>query len=259
MKRVTGFLGIIAIIAVLGCGGSKSSTSSSGPITALKITPTTQTLYRACTYQFQTTVTPSSAASEVSWESDNTSVATVNSTGLVPVVGVGSVNISVTANEGSVVATCACTVSSTSATSAYGTTGGMIETYSGLDSLVLFPSSINGTEVTSFGYDSCWENSVIKGIILPTSTTTIGGCAFMSTSLTNVLIPSNVTFIDNDAFDSCSSLTSVTVQATTPPALGTNIFYSDSALATIYVPSASLSAYKTATNWSAYASLMVGY
>jgi len=48
-------------------------------------------------------------------------------------------------------------------------------------------------------------------------------------------------------------LTSVTCEALTPPTLGSNAFnYTNNC--PIYVPSQSVAAYKTAANWSTYAS-----
>ena len=72
-------------------------------------------------------------------------------------------------------------------------------------------------------------------------------------NLKNVVVPSGVTEIDKGAFSGCSSMTSLTVLPTTPPSLE----YSDafhSMGGTIYVPAASLNAYKTASGWSGYAS-----
>jgi hypothetical protein len=42
------------------------------------------------------------------------------------------------------------------------------------------------------------------------------------------------------------------VLATTPPTLGGNAFYGTHSSLKIYVPSASVNAYKRATNWSSY-------
>ena len=49
-------------------------------------------------------------------------------------------------------------------------------------------------------------------------------------------------------------LTSVTLEATTPPTLGTTVFNGTHADLVIYVPAGSVEAYKSATNWSTYAS-----
>lgn len=114
---------------------------------------------------------------------------------------------------------------------------------------------------------------------LPDSLTTLGQYAFSSTeiaitsipsgvtvipnycfrycpNITNITLHANITSINTGAFSDCSQLESVTVLATTPPTLGGTVFYNNKSTRKIYVPAASLEAYKSATNWSAYASYM---
>ena len=69
-----------------------------------------------------------------------------------------------------------------------------------------------------------------------------------------MVIPSTVTQIGNQAFRYCSKLTSLTVQRTTPPTLGTNALQSTSANLVIYVPAEAVDTYKAASGWSTYAS-----
>ena len=57
------------------------------------------------------TVTPASASQSVTWESDNTSVATVTSGGVVRAVGAGTANIKAISSLNTVFGTCAITVS----------------------------------------------------------------------------------------------------------------------------------------------------
>ena len=76
--------------------------------------------------------------------------------------------------------------------------------------------------------------------------------AFTST-IESITIPSNVTYIGTYAFNMCENLTSVTVEATTPPTLGEHAFDSNASGRKIYVPTASVDIYKAATNWSGYA------
>lgn len=70
-----------------------------------------------------------------------------------------------------------------------------------------------------------------------------------------IRIPSTVTSIGAYALRDCASLETVICDATTPPSLGSNAF-SGSKIASgegvIYVPDASVDAYKSATNWSQY-------
>ena len=92
-------------------------------------------------------------------------------------------------------------------------------------------------------------------VVIGNCVTTIGNSAFSyCSSLTSLTIHDSVTSISNNAFRNCSSLTSITVNSTTPPTLSnSNIFISTNDCP-IYVPAESVNAYKTAENWSTYAS-----
>jgi hypothetical protein len=90
---------------------------------------------------------------------------------------------------------------------------------------------------------------------LPSGVIIIGPDAFMGcTYITLSSLPSTVTTIGNEAFIGCTSLALVNLNATTPPTLGGNAFADTHASLAIRVPSANVSAYHGATNWSTYAS-----
>ena len=109
--------------------------------------------------------------------------------------------------------------------------------------------------VTSIGHYAFQECSGLTSIDIPSGVTSIGAIAFHNCgSLTSVNIPNSVTSIGDYAFQHCSSLTSVTVNTTTPPTLGGTYVFNDTNNCPIYVPASSVNAYKTATNWSRYAS-----
>ena len=109
------------------------------------------------------------------------------------------------------------------------------------------------------------ETSAFYGCISMTLTsleiplcTTIGYLAFHScSSMKSIELPSTVTFIGGNAFQDCTGLTRISITAETPPSLGSSAFANCSALTGIYVPDESVEAYKTATNWSAYANIIL--
>ena len=124
---------------------------------------------------------------------------------------------------------------------------------SGLTSIIL-PSTL-----TSIGSDAFNACTSLTSITIPEGVTKIGGSTFYRcTSLTSITIPEGVTSIGNYAFSGCSGLTTMRVEATTPPTLA-NTSAISTATTQIQVPMASVEAYKTATNWSNFADIIVGY
>ncbi|MBQ1213430.1 MAG: leucine-rich repeat domain-containing protein, partial [Tidjanibacter sp.] len=100
----------------------------------------------------------------------------------------------------------------------------------------------------------------LTSVTIGNGVTEIGGSAFWGcTSLTSVTIPDSVTSIGNNAFENCTSLKSVYCKPTTPPTGGSNMFYNNASGRKIYVPTASVDAYKAASYWKNYASAIEGY
>lgn len=143
---------------------------------------------------------------------------------------------------------------------------------------VSITSTVTSIDISAFS--SCYS---LASVSIPSSITSIGTSAFSSCrSLASVSIPSGVTSITSSAFNSCYSLASLTIpsgvtsiaasafsgcygmseyhfEPITPPTLAnTNAFTNIQSDCIIYVPAASLDTYKTANNWSTYASYMVG-
>lgn len=116
-------------------------------------------------------------------------------------------------------------------------------------------SVVIGNSVTSIGQKAFIACRGLTSVTIPNSVTTINENAFDSCSgLTSVTIGNSVTRIGAYAFAGCGLLTSVTVRSTTPPSLGNQAFPSTPSSMVIYVPAASVDAYKAASGWSAYAS-----
>lgn len=96
---------------------------------------------------------------------------------------------------------------------------------------------------------------VVGDDITEIATLTNNGVFYQCTGLTSATIGSGITKIGASAFAMCGSLTSVTINAITPPLLDGNAF-TINANYPIYVPASAVETYQTstATGWSEYAS-----
>ena len=99
------------------------------------------------------------------------------------------------------------------------------------------------------------SNSYVQSAHLGSLTTKISDGAFYSSDLTYVEIPILVSSIGSRAFSTSYGLT-VKMLRSTPPAIEADTFRSQS-LTQIIVPKGASSAYKSATNWSAFAGFIV--
>ena len=115
------------------------------------------------------------------------------------------------------------------------------------------------------GTDALEDTTFTKSVTIGDSVRILGGFGGYSTdayhhtgvtSISSVTIGSNVGYIYPNTFKDCTSLSSVTITATNPPILGDGAF--DGTNCPIYVPCGSLTAYKSANNWSSFASRMHG-
>ena len=184
---------------------------------------------------------------ELEWTTSDANVAVVSSNGTVIATGAGTVTITATSvgkNEGM-----SAPASASITLTVYGVdkesgfkysvsdSGVTLETYTGTDTEVTIPTTINGQTVTSIGKNA-FANATNKTEItkvtipdtvttideyafngctnlaeveIPSSVTTIGKRAFYGTALTSVTIPENVTTIGQEAFYECKSLENVTI------------------------------------------------
>ncbi|TDO82844.1 putative secreted protein (Por secretion system target) [Flavobacterium chryseum] len=92
---------------------SSNCSTTSVAVTGVTLSPTTATLSVGATQQLTPTVAPANATNKtVSYSSNNTGVATVNSSGLVTAIASGTATITVTTQDGNKTATAAITVNS---------------------------------------------------------------------------------------------------------------------------------------------------
>lgn len=109
----------------------------------------------------------------------------------------------------------------------------------------------NVTELGNYIFNSCTS---LTSIIIPNGVKKIGNYTFYRDNLKTIIIGEGVTSIGSSAFLNLNSLESITVLAETPPAIDFYSYYlfplGD---CPIYVPAASVEAYKNANGWKDHA------
>ena len=108
------------------------------------------------------------------------------------------------------------------------------------------------TEISYRVFNNCRN---LERVTIGNSVTAIGSSAFsFCRSLKSIIIPDCVTKIGDSAFYYCDNLTSVHCKSTTPPILeNLEVFNKNGVGRKIYVPAASVDAYKNAAIWNSYA------
>ena len=120
---------------------------------------------------------------------------------------------------------------------------------------LIIPSDI--TEVQFASFRGCGS---IKSIVFHDNVQTITRHAFNGCkSITTITIGSGVTSIGLQAFYACKKLKEVYCKPTTPPSSANKMFDGNASDRKIYVPTASVEAYKSAKYWSDYADYIEGY
>ena len=105
--------------------------------------------------------------------------------------------------------------------------------------------------VTSIGTNAFYYCQSLSNITIPNGVTSIRNNAFFNCySLSNITIPDGVTSIGTNAFCSCYGLSFIKFESTTPPTVSnSNAWTGIPTDCIIYVPSGTLSAYTSATNY----------
>ena len=120
---------------------------------------------------------------------------------------------------------------------------------------IKIPNTVTSIEGAAF-----YGCSSLTNVTIPESVTSIGNSAFEScSSLANVTIPRSVTSIGNYAFYLCRNLVRAYCKPTTPPQADYATFGFNHDNLKIYVPRASVNAYKSATGWKTDADCIAGY
>lgn len=115
-------------------------------------------------------------------------------------------------------------------------------------------------------YSSTFANTSITSIEVNNATTfssgtnnNTNGALLNCKSLEKIIIGESVTLIRQYSCYGCSALESVILRGETPPTLNSaSAFYSTNETFIIYVPDASVDAYKAAANWSNFADRIKG-
>lgn len=134
--------------------------------------------------------------------------------------------------------------------------------FDGADNVVL-TSSVFPSSLVSIGLHAFYECAKMLGTSSPrapldlshTQIQRIRQYTFAYANVAEVDCPSTLQYIETYAFGSTPSVVTFTCRAITPPTLSSSKVF-NSRLEHIYVPSASVDAYKAATNWSTYASVI---
>lgn len=129
-----------------------------------------------------------------------------------------------------------------------------LRTFSGVSGAYSLRNIVLPITVNWLG-SSCFNNCyAITELIIPEAVTYIEGYAFSGCrNLKSLRFSNNLTTIGNNAFADQPTVMEYVFLSTTPPTAGASIFNNLNKLTKIYVPDASVAAYKAATNWVTYA------
>jgi len=176
-------------IAAKNSGGTSSlSPMASGApgihVTGVSLNKTTDTISISLTDQLTPSITPANATNtNVTWTSDNTSIATVTTSGIVTAVAIGTANITAASVDGNKTMTCIVTIIQryTNVTTLAGKAGVSGAT-DGIGTAALFNPQGIASDGTNL-YVADFGNNIIRKIAISSGTvTTLAGAAGISGS-----------------------------------------------------------------------------
>ncbi|HEX3626461.1 MAG TPA: leucine-rich repeat domain-containing protein [Verrucomicrobiae bacterium] len=111
-----------------------------------------------------------------------------------------------------------------------------ITAYTGSESAVVIPNTINGYRVTSIGMNAFLQNMTLTNVTIPNGVTNIGDTAFGScTNLTSAVLPESIISIGEESFGACFGLTQFTIPGNVTT-IGAGVFDSCVSLSSITIP-----------------------
>ena len=123
-----------------------------------------------------------------------------------------------------------------------------------LESVIFEEGNTKLTSLPNSCFGSCTK---LKNLILPEKLTQIGIAALISTGLETIVLPKNVYSINSQALEGNKSLHTIIMKPTSPPSLSSGALANCTALTKIIVPVDCKAKYDAATNWSAFADIIV--
>lgn len=148
---------------------------------------------------------------EITFTSDNESVAVVDSDGLIKAVGIGTANVTIQTENGLQESCCVTVNENSEYTFIYNDDDTLTITgYTGGDTSLLIPSTIYNKKVTAIADNAFKNNTKITEVTVSDGIESIGECAFgYCSNLQTITLPDSVTEIGKYLLRNCVKLTKV--------------------------------------------------
>ena len=203
MKRLT-FFALVMVLAVTACEKTEPIA-----VSGIAFDKTTLNLTIGNSTTLVATISPDNASNKrIIWSSSAESVATVNASGKINAVSVGTTTITAKTTNGESI-TCEVTVYKMVAGSK---TGLLSWVYTDDGTLIISGEGEMPTYSNNTPQPWIYHREAIRSVIIEDGVTTIGQSAFWECiGLTNITIPNSVTIIGGSAFDNCQKLMEITI------------------------------------------------